>query len=207
MNGNEANTDAGQIQNQPTTVGTVTQEEFDTLKAELEAEKARTEAAVEAAVAAAVILHEKDTERITTLQAEASAKGDEITTLKGETDGHTQGLAALTQERDTARTEAENWQAAHDYAVADYRALVLSSNPVFSDELITGASIEEVKASVGKATALVGKVKESLDAQAQALAQLTTIPAGSPQRQAVDLSAMSTREKINYGLSEARKDQ
>ena len=189
MNGNDKDKDK-----------TVTQEEYDQLKAELEAEKTKTEEAVATAT-------QELQGRITTLQAEASAKGDEITTLKAEAEQHAEALAGITQERDAARTELEGAKAAYDYAVADYRALVVSSNPVFSDELIQGSSIEEVKASAEKATALVGKVTESLEAQAQALAALTKVPAGSPQRTPVDLSAMSTREKINYGLEQARKEQ
>jgi len=94
-----------------------------------------------------------------------------------------------------------------DAAIGEYRALVVASNSVFSDNLIQGATIDEIKQSAEHATALVGKVKESLESQAQALAELTSVPAGSPQRQAADLSAMSTREKINYGLNQARKEQ
>ena len=175
---------------------TVTQEEFDALKAELETEKGKTEAAV--------VLLEKDkqelTQRVASLEAEVQAKGDEAVTLRAETE----------QAKEQAQTQAsqvETRTQERDTAIGEYRALVVMSNSVFSDDLIQGSTIEEIKQSAEKATALVGKVKESLEAQAQALAELTTVPAGSPQRQAVDLLAMSTREKINYGLNQARKEQ
>jgi len=173
---------------------TVTQEEFDALKAELEAEKARTQTAV--------VLHQKDkqelTQRIASLEADVHAKGDEAVTLKAETE----------QAKEQATTQAgqvETLTQERDAAIGEYRALVVMSNSVFSDNLIQGSTIAEINLSAERATALVGKVKESLETQAQALAELTTVPAGSPQRQAADLSAMSTREKITHGLREAQK--
>jgi len=182
-NGNEENN----------TDQTVTQEEFDALKAELEAEKARTETAVGEAT-------QELTQRIASLEADVQAKGDEAVTLKAETQ----------QAKEQAQTQAgqvETLTQERDAAIGEYRALVVASNSVFSDNLIQGATIDEIKLSAEHAAALVGKVKESLESQAQALAELTTVPAGSPQRQAADLSAMSTREKINYGLNQARKEQ
>jgi len=180
---------------------TVTQEEFDTLilalqkgKDELEAEKARTETAV--------VLHQKDkqglTQRVASLEAEVQTKGDEAVTLRAETE----------QAKEQAQTQAgqvDTLTQERDAAIGEYRALVVASNSVFSDNLIQGATIDEIKQSAEHAATLVGKVKESLESQAQALAELTTVPAGSPQRQAADLSAMSTREKINHGLREAQK--
>ena len=183
-----------------TTNQTVTQGEFDTLKAELETEKARTESAV----AEAMVLHEKDkqglTERIASLEAEVQTKGDEAVTLKAETE----------QAKEQAQTQAgqlETLTQERDAAIGEYRALVVMSNSVFSDDLIHGSTIAEINLSAERASALVGKVKESLQAQAQTLAELTTVPAGSPLRQAADLSAMSTREKITHGLDQARKEQ
>jgi len=172
---------------------TVTQEEFDALKAELETEKGKTEAAVGEAT-------QELTQRIASLEAEVQAKGDEAVTLRAETE----------QAKEQAQTQAGQVEALtqeRDAAIGEYRSLVVTSNSVFSDDLIQGTTIDEIKQSAEHATALVGKVKDSLEAQAQALAELTTVPAGSPQRQAVDLSAMSTREKITYGLNQARKEQ
>jgi hypothetical protein len=54
---------------------------------------------------------------------------------------------------------------------------------------------------MGRANKLVANVQESLSRQAQA----ASVPAGAPQRTGPDVSTMSTKEKINLGLEQARK--
>jgi phage-related tail protein len=103
-------------------------------------------------------------------------------------------LARLSQDYEGAR-------AAYAYAVEDYKKLAASSNPLVPVEAISGATIEEVKDSLGRALKLVSTVQESLAKQAQA----SSVPAGAPARVGLDTSAMSTKEKINYGLEQARR--
>ena len=175
-----------------------TAEDYQALKAELEAERSK----------AAVLIAEATQplqERITALEnAEAAAANqivldsEEIKALKGQ-------LAEATTAHSELVEECEGAKAAYAYAVDDYKKLVLQTNPMFTPEIIGGDTVEDIKASVGKATTLVGKVKENLEAQASALAQLNVVPAGAPARAPIDLSTLSTKEKINLGLEQARK--
>lgn len=175
----------GENQNQ-----TITQEQYDQLKVELEAQvEAERAKAKEAVATATQPLHE----RITSLEASFQEKEGELETAKTEVV--------------TATADLEGSKAAYEYAVADYKALVVGSNPLFTADLITGSSVDDIKASAEKANALVGKVKEGLEAQAKALAELTTIPAGAPVTTGVDLSALSSRQKITQGLEQARKKE
>jgi uncharacterized coiled-coil protein SlyX len=161
-----------------------TAEEFAAVKAELEAEKAKS---VEAVTTATQALQE----RVTSLETEISTKTQDIEALKGQ----------LTE----ASTNFEGAKAAYAYAVDDYRKLILQTNPLFTEDIIVGSTIDEVKTSVEKAGFLVDKVKSGLENQAKALAALTSVPAGAPARTGANTEAMSTKEKINYGLEQARK--
>ena len=175
----------GENQNQ-----TPTQEQYDQLKVELEAQVEAERAKAKEAVATAT---QGLQVRITSLEASLQEKEGELETAKTEVA--------------TATGDLEGAKAAYEYAVADYKALVVGSNPVFTPDLIQGASIDELKASAEKANALVGKVKEGLEAQAKALAELTTIPAGAPAAAGLDLSTLSSKEKITQGLQQARKKE
>jgi hypothetical protein len=62
--------------------------------------------------------------------------------------------------------------------------------------MIKGNSIEEINESVKSAQALVEKVKKELGAESARV----RIPAGAPQRTPIDLSALSSREKIRYAM-------
>ncbi len=81
-------------------------------------------------------------------------------------------------------------------AVTSYRILVAQANPDVLADLITGDTVEAVNQSLQSAKELVGRVKKTIATEAAA----TRIPAGAPQRTAPDISALSAREKIHYGL-------
>jgi len=85
-------------------------------------------------------------------------------------------------------------------AVSSYKALVVTSNPGVLEELITGDTIEDITASLESARSIVGKVKQGLEAEMAS----ARVPAGAPQRAPVDLSALSPREKIQYGIGGRR---
>jgi hypothetical protein len=125
--------------------------------------------------------------KVAVLESQVEVKAGVITGLQDK-------LAGLSGDYEGAR-------AAYAYAVEDYKKLAASSNPLIPAEAISGATIEEVKESVDRALKLVASVQESLSKQAQA----SSIPAGAPARTGLDISAMSTKEKINYGLEQARK--
>jgi len=81
-------------------------------------------------------------------------------------------------------------------AGAGYRSMIIQANPEVVAELITGDSIEAINDSVDKAKALVSKVRQGLEAEIS----LSRVPAGAPERTSPDLSTLSPREKIQYGI-------
>jgi len=157
---------------------------YDQLKAELEAERARVNQSLEAAAAPL-------NERIAALETDVQARDRELAELKTRAEQDSTNFASLT--------------AQYQGAVSAYRELVLKSNPLLPADMVQGGTIDEVNAALDKAAALVSQVKQGIEAQQQTTAQETAIPAGAPGRTPADLSAMSTREKINYGLNQARK--
>ncbi len=104
-----------------------------------------------------------------------------------------QSLAARTGDYDRLK-------AALDDTVNAYRKLAVSSSPLYSDDMISGNSVEEIDASIKKINGLVKKMRSSLEAELKDL----TIPAGAPERSAPDLSGLSPREKIKYGIQEKK---
>ena len=170
---------------------TPTAEDYEALRQELKAEKQKATELVEAAT--------KDLQdKATSLEAELATRTGELGTLKGQ-------LAEATAAHSELVEEFEGAKAAYAYAVEDFKQVVLQANPLFTPDIIGGDTIEAVKASVDKANALVGKVKEGLEAQASALSQLSVVPAGAPARSAQSTEALSTKEKVNLGLEQARK--
>ena len=163
---------------------TPTAEDYQALQAELQAERDK----------AAVLVSEA-----------TQPLQEKITELEGQVTTYSTDAQALQEKLNQLSSDFEGAKAAYAYAVDDYKKLVLSTNPVFTPDIIGGDTIEDIKASVGKATSLVSKVKENLEAQASALAQLNVVPAGAPARTPIDLSTLSTKEKITLGLEQAKK--
>lgn len=159
---------------------TPSQEDYQALKAELEAERTKAQEAVAQAT-------KELQDKIVTLEAEVTTK--------------TQDIEALKSQAAEASTNFEGAKAAYAYAVEDFKKLALSANPLLPPDVIYGTTIEEVKASTDRANALVSKVRESLQSQAS----IAQVPAGAPARTAPDLSALSTTEKLTLGLEQARK--
>ena len=89
-------------------------------------------------------------------------------------------------------------QAQVDNDVSKYRDVLVKANPLIPEELIQGASTEELDASISKAHQVVEKVKSNIE-------ESTRIPAGAPVRSGPDLSEMSPSDKIRYGLAHPPK--
>ncbi|MBI2865785.1 MAG: hypothetical protein HYX99_00275 [Chloroflexi bacterium] len=85
-------------------------------------------------------------------------------------------------------------------AVAKYRLALLARFPEVPEELVSGASVEAVDASLAAARGIVEKVRASLEARAAA----ERVPAGAPVRALPELTALSPREKIAFALSRGR---
>jgi arginine deiminase len=105
-------------------------------------------------------------------------------------------IVALKQSLDTAIQNATETTEKLTAAVAAYSELVKQANPGLVAEMIKGDSIEEINESLKSAQALVEKVKKELGEESARV----RIPAGAPQRTPLDLSALSTKEKIRYGM-------
>ena len=100
------------------------------------------------------------------------------------------------QSLDARAGDCDRLKAALDDAVSAYRKLAVSASPLYSEDIISGSSVEEIDASIKKVNGLVKKMRSSLEAELKDL----TIPAGAPERSAPDLSGLSPREKIKQGL-------
>ncbi len=81
-------------------------------------------------------------------------------------------------------------------ATANYKTLVIQSNPDVPEELVTGDSIETINDSLASAKELVNKIRKGLEAEVS----VVRIPTGAPERTPPDLSALSPREKIQYAV-------
>jgi len=163
-----------------TTNESPTAEDYAAIKLELETERQRAQGLV---TEATMPLQE----RVIALEAEVSVKTQDIEALKGQ----------LTE----ASTNFEGAKAAYAYAVEDFKKLAAASNPLIPPEVIFGTTVEEVKASLARTNKLVANVQESLSKQAAA----ASVPAGAPARTGPNVEGMSTIEKINLGLEQAKK--
>lgn len=123
----------------------------------------------------------KDT-RVTELEMAVSEKDSEIAVLK------------QTVVDDNGKFEALNESLSQ--AVAAYKTLVVKANPGVIEELITGNTITEINQSLENAKSLISKVRGGIE---QEIAS-GKVPAGAPQRTLPDLSALSSREKIQYAI-------
>lgn len=123
--------------------------------------------------------------RLTELESFLSERDKEITELKN-------NLAKITSAAEASESAVKEKEAAISRTFTALRTAILESHPDIPEEMVTGQTVEELQASLGKAAALVAKIKS----------QVTAIPgpAGAPARSGPDVSAMSSREKIVHAL-------
>jgi len=81
-------------------------------------------------------------------------------------------------------------------AVARYRTAIIRANPEIVEGLITGDTIDAIDESFVQARKVIDRVKRGME-EGTALAR---VPAGAPERRTPDLSALSSREKIQYAI-------
>jgi hypothetical protein len=146
-----------------------TPEDLEAIKAQLEEEK-KAKAAAEAALA------EKDT-RIAALEA---------------------SLSEAKTGSEAAAAELAQVKEAHGQAVAKYLDAVRLANPAIPQDIITGDTIEDIDASLAKATTIAESVKANLEAQAKE----AKVPAGAPPRTEISLEGLTPREKIAAGIQQ-----
>ncbi len=159
----------------------MTEEEFETLQAELESIKGEVEG-LKAEKETLVSELETKGAAITELEQVIVTKDSDIVTLK-------QAIVESDGKFDSLNDELKN-------VVVAYKVVVVQANPYIPEELITGNTIDELNQSVEKAKTLIAQVRTSIEAESAS----GKVPAGAPARTPPDLSALSPREKIQYAI-------
>jgi len=131
--------------------------------------------------------------RVTELEGLVTQKGEELAKANARVTELEQALAESKEKLATVNSSLAE-------TVASYKTLVIQSNSGVLEELIAGDSIESINESLKKAKTLISKVRQGVEAEISS----TKIPAGAPQRTPPDFSALSSREKIQYGLGGKR---
>jgi AcrR family transcriptional regulator len=108
-------------------------------------------------------------------------------------------IARLEQAVLSKDTELSALKGSLSGAVARYREALLASAPDIPGELVKGATVEEIDASLEQARGIVARVRQQLEAQTEA----KRVPAGAPPRLPQDLSALTAAEKIAYALGKS----
>jgi chromosome segregation ATPase len=107
-------------------------------------------------------------------------------------------LTEAKQAGEAAAAELTHVKEAHGKAVAKYLGAIRIANPAIPQDVISGATIDEIDASLARAASIADSVKASLEAQAKQ----TRVPAGAPQRGEISLEGLSPREKIAAGIQQ-----
>jgi hypothetical protein len=149
-----------------------TPETTEAIKAELEEER-KARAAVEASLA------EKDS-RIAELEA---------------------SLGEAQQAAESLRAEGAAISEARDQAVGKYLDAVRIANPAIPRDVIVGNTIEEIDASLARATTIAESVRANLEARTRE----TKVPAGAPPRGEILVEGLSPREKIAAGIQQGNQ--
>jgi chromosome segregation ATPase len=149
--------------------GSVAPEDLAAIKAELEDER-KARAAVE---------------------AELTARANRIAELEA-------SLTTLSQTTQTAAAELAQARDVSNKAVSKYLEASRALNSTIPGDVIAGATIEEIDASVAKALSIATAVKANLEAQAKEV----RVPAGAPTRGEISTEGLSPREKIAAGINQ-----
>ena len=121
-------------------------------------------------------------EKIAGLEKSLSEKESEITAVKKSLDEAKKAIVETSLDL--------------SQAVAAYKEMVGQANPGPVAEMVKGNTIAEINASLKSARELVTKVRQDVGAENARV----RVPAGAPQRASADLSALSAREKIRFGM-------
>lgn len=110
-------------------------------------------------------------------------------------------LTSLRVTLDERETELQTLRLLVASATEAYRAALLAASPEIPGELVTGATPEEVEASLAQARQMVERIRSHIEAQ---LAE-QRVPSGAPIRTGQDLSSLSPQEKIAYALAQGER--
>jgi hypothetical protein len=142
------------------------------------------------------IVEEEQTEPMEELAVEESPEetpreeDPEVTTLRSALEERETRITALEEESGALREELAS-------ALQKYRSSLLASVPEVPEEMVQGETIQQLEESFAHARGMVEWVRNDLEAQASR----ERVPAGAPVRSTPDLSSLSPRETIAYGLT------
>ena len=119
-----------------------------------------------------------------------------------EKNAHIAGLEASLNEAkqggEATAAELSQIKEAHSKAVAKYLDAVRLANPAIPRDIIAGDTIEEIDASLARATSIAESVRANLEARAKE----ARVPAGAPTRSEISVEGLSPREKIAAGIQQ-----
>jgi septal ring factor EnvC (AmiA/AmiB activator) len=130
------------------------------------------------------------------LERDIKSREEAVSRLETDLTTKNREIAGLTESRDGVVQEAEELRKTLAGTVAAYRELVVGSNPGVVADLISGSSVAEINESLKKAQTLMEKVRQGMEVEAAK----TRVPAGAPARGQSELSGLTAREKIRYGI-------
>jgi hypothetical protein len=99
------------------------------------------------------------------------------------------------EETEDLRSRLRAAESGRSAAIEAYREALLASEPLVSPELVTGTTVEDVRASFEAASGQVRRVRETVRRE-----QAAVVPAGAPGRLAQQPA--SAFEKIRRGLEQ-----
>jgi DNA repair exonuclease SbcCD ATPase subunit len=130
------------------------------------------------------------------LKSQLNAKHNLVIELEQKLAVKDNEIADLKQSLDAALKDAALVRQQLAEAVAAYKEMVEQANPGLVAGMIKGNTVVEISESVKSARALVEKVKQEVAAESARV----RVPAGAPQRTPLDLSGLTSREKIKYAM-------
>ncbi len=139
---------------------------------------------------------EQARDRIAELEGLLAQRDKKLASVESRISELEQVIAERDSEITTLKQSVAELNGALSQAIESYRTLAVRSNPGVPEELIAGDTIEAIDESLANAHSLIDKVRQGMEAE---IAQ-AKVPAGAPQRTPLDLSALSSREKIQYAV-------
>jgi hypothetical protein len=130
------------------------------------------------------------------LKSELTAKHNLAVELEQKLAEKDNEITALKQSQEQGLQDSASIRRQLDEEVAAYKEMVQQANPGLIAGMVKGVTIDEISDSVKSARALVEKVKQEVAAENAKV----RVPAGAPQRTPLDLSGLTSREKIKFAM-------
>lgn len=123
--------------------------------------------------------------------------------LAAVTESEAEDASAVEAALEATRRELEEQRRLALAAVARYREAALAAEPELPPELVTGATIEEVDASLAAARRTVAQIRERLAEESETAQSFARgFPMGAPARLGPSAEGLSAAEKIARGLEQ-----